>query len=74
MNIRRKTLGTALSAMILVACSVVAVPSPSAAIDEGSPAPDFRLPASTGLDVSLGDFKGKKWVFLEFYGSDFAPV
>jgi hypothetical protein len=58
----------------LVACSVVAAPRPSAAIEEGSTAPDFKLPATTGLDASLSDFKGKKWVFLEFYGSDFAPT
>jgi len=58
----------------LVVCSVVAAPRPSAAIEEGAAAPGFTLPATTGLDISLSDFKGKKWVFLEFYGSDFAPT
>ena len=70
----RRAVREARSTMIAVACLVVAVASPSAAIEEGSPAPDFKLPATTGLDASLSDFKGKKWVFLEFYGSDFAPT
>ena len=39
--------------------SIVAVPRPSAAIEEGAAAPGFTLPATTGLDVSLSDFKGK---------------
>ena len=30
--------------------------------------------ATTGLDIALSDFKGKKWVLLEFYGADFAPT
>lgn len=59
---------------VLLACSVVAAPRPSAAIEEGAAAPGFTLPATSGRDVSLSDFKGKKWVFLEFYGSDFAPT
>ncbi len=46
----------------------------SSAIEVGEKAPDFKLPATTGLDISLSDFRGKKFVFLEFYGSDFAPT
>ena len=44
------------------------------AVEVGEKAPDFKLPATTGLDVSLNDFRGKKWVFLEFYGGDFTPT
>ena len=43
-------------------------------VEMGEKAPDFTLPATTGLDISLNDFRGKKWVFLEFYGSDFTPT
>jgi thioredoxin-dependent peroxiredoxin len=32
----------------------------------GSPAPDFSLPASNGSDISLSDFRTKKWVYLFF--------
>jgi peroxiredoxin len=40
----------------------------------GEPAPDFTLPSTTGEDISLSEFRGKKHVLLEFYGVDFAPT
>jgi hypothetical protein len=46
----------------------------SSAIEVGEKAPEFKLPATTGLDVSLSDFRGKKWVLVEFYGADFQPT
>ncbi len=46
----------------------------AAALEVGEKAPDFTLPSTNGLDISLSDFKGKKLVFLEFYGLDFAPT
>ena len=48
--------------------------SAAGAVEVGAPAPDFKLPSTTGADIALSDFKGKKWVFLEFYGVDFAPT
>ena len=44
------------------------------AVEVGATAPDFDLPATTGANISLRDFRGKKWVFLEFYGADFVPT
>jgi peroxiredoxin len=44
------------------------------AIDVGDKAPDFTLPSTNGVDISLSDFKGKKFVFLEFYGAAFVPT
>jgi peroxiredoxin len=44
------------------------------AVEVGEKAPDFKLPATTGDDISLSDFRGKKWVLVEFYGVDFAPT
>ncbi len=44
------------------------------AVEVGDKAPDFKLPATTGLDISLSEFRGKKWVLIEFYGVDFAPT
>jgi peroxiredoxin Q/BCP len=32
----------------------------------GSPAPDFKLPASTGGEVALTDYRGKASVILFF--------
>ena len=47
---------------------------PAAAVEVGQPAPDFTMPSTMGTDISLNDFRGKKWVLLEFYGADFAPT
>jgi cytochrome oxidase Cu insertion factor (SCO1/SenC/PrrC family) len=40
----------------------------------GESAPDFTLPSTTGEEISLSEFRGKKHVLLEFYGVDFAPT
>ena len=40
---------------------------------EGSPAPDFTLPATGGGEVSLASFKGKSQVVLYFYPRDDTP-
>ena len=46
----------------------------SSAIEVGEKVPDFKLPATTGVDISLSEFRGKKWVLVEFYGGDFQPT
>lgn len=43
-------------------------------IDVGDRAPDFTLPASTGGDLTLGSFAGRKNVLLVFYPLAFTPV
>ena len=48
--------------------------APVAAVEIGQPAPDFKLPSTFGTDIALSDFRGKKWVLLEFYGVDFSPA
>ena len=42
-------------------------------IAEGEKAPDFKLPASSGGEISLADYKGKKHVVLYFYPKDMTP-
>jgi hypothetical protein len=59
------------SAVIIL---VLAQSSPALALETGEQAPDFKLASTTGVDISLGDFAGKKWVLLEFYALDFSPV
>jgi hypothetical protein len=55
--------------------TLVAVgPGSARAVEVGEPAPPFSLAATTGGDISLNDFRGKKWVLVEFYGADFAPT
>ena len=58
------------SVILLLAAAVL----PAAAQEVGAPAPEFKLPSTTGADIALADFRGKKWVLLEFYGVDFAPT
>ena len=36
-------------------------------VDAGDTAPDFTLPAHTGDDVTLSDYRGKKNVVLSFH-------
>ncbi len=74
MTFRRRTLGLVLFGATLAVCSGVVCPRPTAAVEVGQQAPDFKLPSTNGVDISLGDFKGKRWVLLEFYGADFAPA
>jgi peroxiredoxin len=47
---------------------------PAMAVEVGEQAPEFKMPATTGADIALSDYRGKKWVFLEFYGADFQPT
>ena len=47
--------------------------SPSGYPAVGEPAPDFRLPASTGGESALSDFRGKQHVVLYFYPKDDTP-
>jgi peroxiredoxin len=70
----RRRFSLTLAAIALAATSVTVHPLPSKAIEVGEPAPDFTLASTTGGDISLRDFRGKKWVLLEFYGADFAPT
>ncbi len=62
-----------LVATLLLAIGLI-LPHSASALEVGDKAPDFTLPATTGIDVSLNDFRGKKWVFLEFYGAAFVPT
>jgi hypothetical protein len=71
--VRGRILGVICVGLALAFSSILG-PVPAAALEVGNRAPDFRLPASTGTDISLSDFKGKKFVFLEFYGADFQPT
>jgi hypothetical protein len=61
-----------LSCMLLA--SVLGGTGMAIAVEVGDKAPDFTLPSTTGKDISLSEFLGKKYVLIEFYGADFAPV
>jgi hypothetical protein len=70
----RRMLGGVLLGTALAVSSVLGGSRPAAAVEVGEPAPDFKLPSTNGVDIALSDFRGKKWVFLEFYGGDFHPT
>ena len=74
MNFTKRTFGVVLLGAVLGMFAVVIGPGSARAAEVGEPAPTFKLPATTGADIALSDFKGKKWVFLEFYGADFQPT
>lgn len=63
-----------LSSMLLSGLFGAAGPGVATALEIGDKAPGFTLPSTTGEKISLSQFQGKKFVLLEFYTSDFAPV
>jgi AhpC/TSA family len=67
-RIRRPFLSSVLLAGVLGVAGV------ATAVEVGEKAPDFTLASTTGKDISLSEFLGKKHVLIEFYGSDFSPV
>ena len=60
-----------LTVLLAGVCGVVSI---TTALEVGEQAPDFTLPSTTGGEISLSQFRGKKLVLIEFYGVDFAPV
>ncbi|RJO67046.1 MAG: peroxiredoxin [Myxococcales bacterium] len=50
-----------------------AEPAPSSGLAEGNLAPQFTLPATTGVDVNLNKFAGENAVVLYFYPKDDTP-
>jgi AhpC/TSA family protein len=73
-NFVSRTFGVVLLATVLGLTMVAVGLEPARAVEVGEPAPAFSLPSTTGADISLSDFRGKKWVLLEFYGADFVPT
>lgn len=69
-----RALGFVLLGTSLVLSGVVIGPELATAVEVGESAPEFTLPSTTGADISLRDFRGKKFVLLEFYGGDFHPT
>lgn len=69
-----RAFGSILAGVALTVASMFTGSGVAAAVEIGQPAPEFTLPSTMGGDVSLSDFRGKKWVLLEFYGADFAPT
>jgi hypothetical protein len=67
---RRAFIGASVS---LASALTAGLPARVEAVEVGQKAPDFNLPATSGGNVSLSQFRGQP-VLIEFYGADFAPV
>jgi len=61
-----------LSSVLLT--GVLGVAGVATALEVGEKAPDFTLPSTTGEQISLSQFQGKKPVLIEFYSGDFFPT
>jgi peroxiredoxin len=72
--LKNRMTGWILVVVALMLTPIVVGIAPAAAVEVGQQAPNFKLASTMGRDLSLSDFRGKKWVLLEFYGVDFAPT
>ena len=71
---KRARIALLFGALLLAPLPPGAGPGVAQALEIGEKAPDFTLHSTTGGTISLGQFRGKKLVLLEFYGADFSPV
>jgi peroxiredoxin len=53
---------------------LLALSAGAAEVQVGDRAPDFKLPATTGGQIGLSDFRGKQLVLIEFYHADWGPT
>jgi peroxiredoxin len=57
--------------LVLAFVIVQAQTPPQTHLKVGDAAPDFKLPATTGKEISLADFRGKQSVVLAFFPAAF---
>ena len=60
--------------MGMLVASLLVFSSMATGLEVGDKAPDFTLPSTTGEKISLSQFRGKKYVLLEFYVNDFGAT
>jgi hypothetical protein len=71
---RKSVVRAAFVLMAVMLAAVLALPGGAEAVQVGDAAPDFKLPATTGGQIRLSDFRGKQLVLLEFYHADWGPT
>jgi peroxiredoxin len=72
METRMRLLRTRMALYVLLVSMLLV--SSALAVEVGDEAPDFTLPSTTDMMISLSQFKGKKHVLIEFYSEDFNPT
>jgi peroxiredoxin len=60
--------------MIVLLIGTLGVVGIALALEVGEQAPNFTLPSTTGEQISLSQFRGKKLVLLEFHVNDFGAT
>jgi hypothetical protein len=60
--------------MIVLLIGTLGVVGIALALEVGEQAPNFTLPSTTGEQISLNQFRGKKLVLLEFHVNDFGAT
>ncbi len=60
--------------LIVLLVGTLGVVGLAVALEVGEQAPDFTLPSTTGEQISLSQFRGKKLVLLEFHVNDFGAT
>jgi len=60
--------------MSVLLISALGMASMATALEVGEPAPDFTRPSTTGEQISLSQFRGKKLVLLELHVNDFGAT
>ena len=60
--------------LVLALVTMLDLPVGIAAVQVGDQAPDFKLPATTGGEIKLSDFRGRQMVLIEFYHADWGPT
>ena len=74
MRLMTRCLRHAAAAAAAIVIAIMAFGGAAGALEVGDPAPDFQLPATTGGQISLSDFRGVKKVLIEFYHADWGPT
>ena len=57
--------------LMTLLAGVLLGPGTVLALTVNQPAPDFILPSTTGKEIALSEFRGKKMVLIEFYAVNF---
>jgi len=60
--------------LIALLGSALVGPKTALGVTVGQPAPNFTLPSTTGKDITLSEFRGKKIVLIEFYAVNFGAT
>ena len=68
---QRLILGIACAAFAAATLSAQQMAPPKTTLKVGDTAPDFTLPSTTGKDIKLSDYRGKKTVVLSFFPAAF---